>query len=51
MADADLDLHQREYDRLRAQLEAAHETSKLPELPDEQTRAALNALLVRLRRP
>jgi uncharacterized protein len=45
--DADRDLHQREYERLRADLDAAHRGSSLPEGPT--ARAALNDLLVRLR--
>ena len=49
LAHADVQFHHREYERLRLQLQVAHEAAKLPELPDEQTRAALNALLVRLR--
>lgn len=51
LADADVIFHHREYERLRAQLQAAHEASKLPDLPGEPTRAALNRLLVRLRCP
>jgi len=38
-----------EYHRLRAELQAAHDASQLPELPDEGTRVALNALLLRVR--
>ncbi len=45
--DADLALHRREYERLRAELEAAHQASTLPEGPS--ARPALNDLLVRLR--
>jgi predicted nucleotidyltransferase len=45
--DADLGLHRREYDRLVAELEAAHQASTLPEAPS--ARPALNDLLVRLR--
>ena len=48
--DADVAFHQREYERLRGELQAAHEASPLPELPSEKSRAALNDLLVRLRR-
>ena len=47
--DADVAFHQREYERLRGELQAAHEASALPELPSEETRVALNDLLVRLR--
>ena len=49
LADADLEFHRVEYERLRVQLQAAHEASNLPELPDEETRSALNRLLVRVR--
>src|SRR5687767_10589492 len=44
---ADLTFHEAEYERLRGELQAAHDASRLPELPGEQTRAALNDLLVR----
>jgi predicted nucleotidyltransferase len=47
--DADLALHQREYERLRTELQAAHDASQLPELPSDETRAALNDLLIRVR--
>jgi uncharacterized protein len=47
--DADLAFHQREYERLRTELQAAHDASQLPELPNDETRAALNDLLVRVR--
>ena len=47
--DADIAFHESEYQRLRGELQAAHEGSKLPELPSEATRAALNDLLVRAR--
>jgi predicted nucleotidyltransferase len=47
VGDADVDFHRREYDRLRAELEAAHAASQLPETPT--ARLALNELLVRLR--
>jgi predicted nucleotidyltransferase len=46
---ADIPFHEGEYQRLRGELQAAHDASQLPELPDDQTRAALNDLLVRLR--
>jgi predicted nucleotidyltransferase len=49
LADADVAFHQREYERLRAELQAAHDASRLTELPSEQTRAALNDLLLRIR--
>ena len=44
---ADLSFHEREYEQLVAELEQAHESSKLPELPSAAN--ALNGLLVRLR--
>ncbi|MFN0075724.1 MAG: DNA polymerase beta superfamily protein [Prosthecobacter sp.] len=47
--DGDLAFHQGEYERLRAELQAAHDASTLRELPEETTRAALNDLLVRVR--
>ena len=47
--DADIAFHESEYQRLRGELQTAHDASQLPDLPDEQTRAALNDLLVRVR--
>ena len=47
--DGDLAFHQGEYERLRAELQAAHDASTLREMPEEATRAALNDLLVRVR--
>lgn len=47
--DADASFHQAEYERLRGELQAAHEASQLPEVPSEDPRAALNDLLVRIR--
>ena len=47
--EADVSFHEAEYQRLRGELQAAHEASALPELPGEETRAALNDLLVRVR--
>ena len=44
---ADLVFHEREYERLRAELEQAFEESRLPENPSGAV--ALNDLLVRLR--
>ena len=41
--------HESEYQRLRGELQAAHDASQLPEMPAEETRAALNDLLVRTR--
>ena len=45
--DGDVDFHRGEYERLRAELEAAHRDSTLPEAPS--ARPALNDLLVRIR--
>lgn len=47
--DADIAFHESEYQRLRGELQAAHDASRLPELPSEETRVALNDLLVRIR--
>jgi uncharacterized protein len=44
---ADVGFHQREYERLRAELEQAHQESKLPEVPSGV--GALHGLLVRIR--
>lgn len=44
---ADLDFHTNQYERLTAELEAAHDECRLPDLPS--ARPALNDLLVRLR--
>ena len=41
--------HESEYERLRGVLQSAHEASQLPELPSDETRAALNDLLLRIR--
>lgn len=49
LEDADVAFHQREYERLRVELQAAHDASQLPELPSDRTRKALNDLLVRVR--
>jgi predicted nucleotidyltransferase len=49
LADADIAFHESEYRRLRDELQRAHESSRLIESPDAQTRAALNDLLVRIR--
>ena len=49
LEDADIAFHESEYQRLRGELQAAHEASQLPELPSEETRATLDDLLVRLR--
>ncbi len=47
--DADVSFHQAEYERLRGELQAAHEVSQLPEALSEETKAALDDLLVRIR--
>jgi len=47
LSEADIEFHQREYERLRGALEDAHQASGLPAAP--AGRAALNDLLVRLR--
>ncbi len=47
--DTSLEFYQREYQRLCTELQAAHDASHLPELPDDRTRNALNDLLVRRR--
>jgi len=44
---ADLGFHQREYDRLRSELERAYQESKLPEAASAE--AALHDLLIRIR--
>jgi predicted nucleotidyltransferase len=49
LEDADVEFRQREYERLRGELEAAHDASQLPELPSENTRSALNEVLMRVR--
>lgn len=46
---ADLAFYQGEYERLRIELQAAHDASTLREAPDEAARLALNDLLVRIR--
>jgi predicted nucleotidyltransferase len=47
--DADLAFHLSEYLRLRAELQAAHDASHLPETPSDNTKAFLNDLLVKVR--
>ncbi len=47
LGQADLGFHQREYERLRAELEQAHQESKLPEAPSGAS--ALHDLLGRIR--
>ena len=41
--------HQRKYERLRVELQSAHDASQLPELPSDEICKALNDLLVRIR--
>jgi hypothetical protein len=38
LEDADVALHQREYERLRGELQAAHDASQLPELQSVRIR-------------
>src|SRR6185312_11234335 len=45
--ESDASFHHREYERLRAELEAAHHASQLPETPS--ARPELNDLLIQLR--
>jgi hypothetical protein len=49
LEDADISFHESEYQRLRGELQAAHDASRLPESPSEETRKALNELLLRVR--
>jgi predicted nucleotidyltransferase len=49
LLDSEMAFHETEYERLRAELQTAYDTSHLPELPSDATRAALNDLLLRLR--
>jgi predicted nucleotidyltransferase len=49
LPDADISFHEMEYHRLRSELQAAHDSSKLPESPSEHTYGALDDLLVRIR--
>lgn len=49
LEDADIAFHEAEYQRLRGELQAAHDQSQLPELPGADTRAALDDLLLRVR--
>ena len=46
---ADLAFHEREYFRLRSELEGARDASTLREAPESATKAAMNDLLVRVR--
>jgi predicted nucleotidyltransferase len=47
--DSDITFHEAQYEKLRAELQATFESSSLPELPSEETRRALNDLLIRIR--
>jgi uncharacterized protein len=49
LLDDEVAFHESEYQRLRGELQAAHDASQLPELPSDETRTALNELLVRVR--
>ena len=49
LEDTDVEFHHREYERLRVELQAAHDASQMRELPCDATRQALNDLLVRVR--
>ncbi len=49
LEDADIAFNESEYQRLRGELQLAHDASQLPELPSDETRAALNDLLIRVR--
>ena len=49
VADAGAGVHREEIERLKSMLQDAMEASRLPDLPGEETRAALNDLLVRIR--
>jgi hypothetical protein len=47
LGDGDIAFHRREYERLQAELEEVHRSSRLPDAPT--ARPALNNLLVRMR--
>ncbi len=49
LEEADTAFHEFEYQRLCVALQAAHDVSPLPESPSDQTKEALNDLLVRVR--
>jgi predicted nucleotidyltransferase len=49
LEEADVTFHESEYQRLRGDLKEAHDASQLPDLPSDETRNALNDLLVRIR--
>ena len=47
LGDADIAFHEAEYQRVRGELQAAHDASPLPEMPGEPVPRALNELLLR----
>jgi hypothetical protein len=49
LLETEVAFHESEYQRLRTELQTAHDNSPLPELPSDETRAALNDLLIRVR--
>jgi uncharacterized protein len=49
LPDADIVFHESEYQRLRSELQSAHDTSALLETPSDQTKRALSDLLMRVR--
>jgi predicted nucleotidyltransferase len=49
LEDADVGFHEGEYQRLRGELQVAHDASRLPEVPSDETKGRLNELLVRVR--
>jgi uncharacterized protein len=49
LGEADVAFHQGEDERLREELQDAHEASLLPERPSEETCVALNDWLIRVR--
>jgi predicted nucleotidyltransferase len=49
VTEPDTNFHESEYQRLRGELQRAHDASKLAEAPSEESRTALNDLLVRIR--
>jgi predicted nucleotidyltransferase len=49
LLESEIAFHETEYERLRNVLQSAQDASQLPEFPGEETRQALNDLLVRTR--
>lgn len=49
LEDAGIRFHESEYHRLRGELQSSHEASRLPELPSDEVKEALNNLLIRIR--